>query len=84
MPVGFWSPKDELPNPKALAPLFPNKLEESGEIKVTCEAHNTQHSVPHLIAGSGEKETPSTSPVLKHRKEHLAEVSCFLHLFRGL
>lgn len=74
MPVGFCSPKDELPNPKAFAPLFPNKLEESGEMKNTCEAQIDNILHYSSLTGSGEGET-SVSPRPQAQNDHCTENS---------
>lgn len=50
VPVGFCSPKVEVPYPKVLAPLFPNKLEVSGEMKNTCEDLSTPHVKASLLS----------------------------------
>lgn len=69
VPVGFCSPKEELPNPKVFAPLFPNKLEESGEMKNIYKqpiliADNVLHCTS--LAEAGERKMTFLSPTPKH------------------
>jgi len=80
VPVGFCSPKDELPNPKVFAPLFPNKLEESGEMNKSHEAHKRQYSTLHFVNCIRRKRNPFylSNPQAQNEyieKQHSAERS---------
>lgn len=57
MPAGFCSPNDELAKPpNVLAPLFPNRLEVSDEMKDMCEGGQREENV--LITSQQRRKEP--------------------------
>lgn len=59
VPLGLGSPKEDVPNPKVFAPLFPNRLLDpgDGERGVTPELlRNKTH--PKHLPNTGQKKAP--------------------------